>query len=327
MQIRVLTAAEITQSLSMHDAIEVMRQAFLAMARRQVIMPIRNVIKFAAAQPQVISAQDKTATAAFMPAYLADFNALGIKVASLVPTNPDCGIPLINAVVILLDTATGQPAVLLEGAVITALKTGATSGLATDLLAKQGATTLAVVGAGVQARAQLQAVCSVRNIEQIKIYSRTYEHAVGLAAEVLQQENMPRQIIACKTLREATREADIICSATTSTASLIDVDDVQLGVHINAVGYHTTTMRETSAALIAKAKVVVEQREATLLESCERNVIEIGDILSGAQTGRDSMSQITLFASVGTAMQDIAIAAAVWQRAREKGLSDISINL
>lgn len=323
MQLRILTAADIKLALPMTDAIGVMRQAFLAFEQQKINMPPRHIIDITPSQ----TTKTETALAAFMPAYFVNTGDLGIKIASLMPANlKNYNLPLIHALVILLDITTGQPQALLDGAMITALKTGATSGLATDLLALNKIDTAAIIGAGVQARAQLQAICCVRKIGHIKFYSRTLANAQQFATEFLQQKDHTIKVTVCQTLKEAVANAQIICTATTSKTPIIDIKDVMPGVHINAVGGHTLTTREVSAALIAQAKIVVEQREATFKESCERNVIELGRVLVSHEDRRNTPSQITLFASVGTAMQDVAIAAAVWKQAKEKNLGTV-INL
>ncbi len=322
MQLHILSSTDINQALSMNQAIGVIRQAFLSLAQQKVIMPPRNIINIVT--PPTVQEGEKLAV--FMPAYFADTGALGIKIASLVATNHLCGLPLIHAIVILLDVSTGMPLALLEGAAITALKTGATSGLATEILAPKKTTTLAMIGAGAQARAQLKAMCCVRKFQQIKIYSRTQVKAQQFATEILQQGNISSEVIVCDTLREATQNADIICTTTTSKTPIIDIADVKPGVHINAIGSHTLTTREISAPLIAKAKVVVEQRAATFRESCEREVIELGELITHSPKSTCLQSPVTLFASVGTALQDIAIATAVWKLAKEKNLG-VFINL
>lgn len=310
MPLHILTAKDIRAALPMHDAIEAMRKAFSMLAGGHADVPLRTAVD--------IPKHD--ATTLFMPAYLHIGNRLGAKIVSIFPNNSELGLPTIHAIVILINAATGEPRALLEGSTLTALRTGAVSGLATDLLARPDASSVAIIGSGVQARTQLEAVCCVRKIENVRVYSRTTAHAEQFAEEMAAREGIPDWIEVVTSAHDAAHEADIICTATSSTKALLFEGDVKAGVHINAVGSFTPDMREVDPALLKNAYVVVDQRDAALAESGEliacidegllqkNNLIEIGAIVNGAQAARSDDEQITFFKSVGLAIQDVSAA-------------------
>jgi len=314
MKILTLNANEVTHAISMREAIEVLRYAFAELSSGMVEMPPRRAIEIHK------SAENKSSLATFMPAFLKKSNQVGIKVASLMPNNLSKNLPLIHAVILLFDIETGIPKAIINGSSLTALRTGAASGLATDLLARHDASNLAIIGSGVQARTQLEAVCEVRDIKKVKVYSRNLKNAENFCLAMRGMHKIPKQIEVCNTIHDATIDADIICTATTSQTPIIDVQNIKSGVHINAVGGHTLTTRETGQNLIDSAYVVVEQKEATFNESCEQNVTELGEIINKIKAARCDQNQITLFASVGTAIQDISVAEVVFQNALNKNL-------
>ena len=310
MPFHILAADDVRAALPMPDAIEAMRKAFGLLAAGQADVPLRTAIE--------IPKHD--AMTLFMPAYLHMGNRLGAKIVSVFPNNPNLDLPTLHAVVILINAATGQPQALLEGTALTAIRTGAASGLATDLLARPDAATLALIGAGVQARTQLEAVCCVRQIERVRVYSRTRAHAERFAAEMARRQGAPASIEVVSSAHEAAEQADIICTATTSSTPVIGPADVRPGAHINGVGSYTPAMREIDPELLRHARVVVDQRRAALAEAgeviaCiqdgslqEGDLVELGEVVNGQQSGRTSAEQITFFKSVGLAAQDIAAA-------------------
>lgn len=314
MKVLILNANEVIQAITMTDAIESLRLAFADLSSGLVDMPPRFSIELNKA------ASDKSSLVTFMPAYLKKPQQVGIKVGSFMPDNSNNILPLIHATILLLDVKTGRLKAIMNGAALTALRTGAASGLATDLLAKHDASNVAIIGAGVQARTQLAAVCAVRNIRNVKVYSKTILSAEKFKADMCNKVNISGQIEVCSTLHEATNDADIICTATTSQTPILELDNIRPGVHINSVGGHTLTTRETSSQIIEAAYVVVEHREATYNESCERNVTELGEIINKVKNARAGDDQITLFASVGTAVQDISVAECIFKNATEKKL-------
>lgn len=307
----ILSADDIRRALPMPDAIEAMRRAFVALTEQRAIVPHR--IHLPVARNAGISL--------IMPSYVdADQSAaqaLAVKVVSLFDHNRARGLARIQAAVIVIEPDTGRPLALLEGATLTAIRTAAASGLATDLLARPDSQTLAIIGAGVQARTHLQAICAVRPIRQIRIFSRTPAAVEALLNEFTGFPGLSAELLAADSVRDATLGADIICTTTTSKTPVFDDGDLSPGVHINAVGSYTPQAREIPGATVAQSAVYVDSREAAwseagdLIQPCEAGLItrdhvraELGELISDPELGRTSDAQITFFKSVGIAVQD-----------------------
>lgn len=325
MPFHILTADDVRAALPMPAAIEAMRKAFGLLAAGEADVPLRTAIH--------IPKHD--AVTLFMPAYLHVGNRLGAKIVSVFPNNPNLELPTLHAVVILINAATGQPEALLEGTALTAIRTGAASGLATDLLARANASTLAVIGSGVQARTQLEAVCCVRTIEQAWVYSPNRGHAEQFAADMAGRDHMPASITIASSAHDAASQADIICTATTSATPVIGPADVRPGAHINGIGSYTAAMREIDPDVVRRSRVVVDQRQAARAEAgeviaCikegslqEGDLIELGEVVNGTQPGRTSAEQITFFKSVGLAAQDVTAAQQALTAALQKKLGSV----
>jgi ornithine cyclodeaminase len=271
-----------------------------------------------------------------MPAYLDDTASSAVKVVSVYPDNARYGLPIVIATVIVLDAETGQPRALMDGTYLTALRTGAASGLATDLLAKADATVLGVIGAGAQARTQIEAVLAVRPIEEIRVFSRS--GADSFVVEL--SSRYPKlNIWATRDASEALQGADVLVAATTSSTPVIEASDVKPGAHINGVGSYTPTMQEIAADVVTRAKIVVDSRQSCLAEAgdllmpinsgllhVESIYAEIGEIAAGLKPGRTTPEEITFFKSVGTAVQDVTVAARVVAAAETHHLGTV-VNL
>jgi ornithine cyclodeaminase/alanine dehydrogenase-like protein (mu-crystallin family) len=323
MQLRILSAQEVRQALPMEAAIRAMKGAFQQLAREQVDLPLRTMIE--------VPEQDGAIL--FMPALLRETHDVAVKVVSVFPHNPQLDLPTINAVVIGIDARTGQPAVMLEGASLTAIRTGAVSGAATDLLAREDARVAAIFGSGVQARTQLEAVCTVRAIEEVWVYSLVQDEVAAYIDEMRGQGPIPEQILAASSPSEAVHRADIICTATTATKPVFDGNDLKPGAHINAIGAFTPGMREVDETTLERALVIVDSLESARKEagdliipidagaySWDRVHAELGELLTGAKPGRENARQVTLFKSVGLAIQDAAAARGASEGARSAGL-------
>lgn len=313
MQIRILSAADVTAALPMPAAIEAMRRAFGQLSAGQAEVPLRARV-----------ATEKGVTL-LMPAYLKQSRELGIKIVSVYGDNPSRGLPLIAAAVLALDPETGFPRALMDGAGLTALRTGAGGGLAADLLARKDARVVGLFGAGVQARAQLQAVMAVRSIEQVYLLSRTRQSAERLAAEIVAWPNAPA-VTVVDSPRQAVQRAGIVIAATTSSTPVFDGHDLRAGTHVTGVGSFTPQMQEVDATTVRRARVVVDSRAACLEEAGDLIIpgakieAELGEIVNGTKPGRQSEKEITFFKSVGVAVQDAAAAAAVLAQAEARGL-------
>jgi ornithine cyclodeaminase/alanine dehydrogenase-like protein (mu-crystallin family) len=275
---------------------------------------------------------ERDALLAAMPAYLPSSGALATKLVSLFPRNTDR--PTHQAVIVVFDAANGSPLALMDGEAITAARTAAGSALATDLLARKDSSRLVVVGTGVQARAHLRAVSRVRKFKSVCVAGRDADKAEALAKE-LGGGNLG-EVGASIHIEQAVREADVVCACTHSAEPVVRREWLRPGTHVNSVGYNTAG-REVDGATFRDALVVVESRAAALAPppagssdialaiaegAMTRGHVhaELGELVSGARPGRADASQITLYKSVGVAVQDAAAAAMVIESARKTGV-------
>ena len=314
MPIRILSAADVRAALPMPKAIDAMRHAYSQLSAGKAIAPPRQHIS-----------TDKGVTL-IMPAHLPERSEFGIKVVSVYDDNPSLNLSRITATVLVLDPTTGTPKAFMDGASLTAIRTGAGGGVAADLLARKDAKTVGLFGAGVQARAQLQAVLAVRDITSVNLISRTQTSARQLATEISEWTAAP-EVNLVSTPQQVVADADIVICATTSATPLFDGHALQSGTHITAVGTFVPEKREVDTTTIKRAdRIVVDSREACLAEAGDLIVpnaridAEIGEIVNGDKPGRQSDDEITLFKSVGVAVQDAVAAAVVLAAAETNGL-------
>ncbi len=314
MQIRILTADDVREALPMSKAIDAMRHAFSQLSASKVIAPQRQHLS-----------TDNGVTL-LMPAFLPESSDFGIKVVSVYDNNPNLNLPRITATVLVLDPLTGLPKAFMDGSSLTAIRTGAGGGLAAELLSRENAKTVGLFGAGVQARAQLQAVMAVRNITRVNLISRTIDSAQQLAAEISEWTDAP-EVNLVSTPKQVVADADIVICATTSGTPLFDGNDLQLGTHITAVGTFVPEKREVDTTTIRRSnRIVVDSREDSLQEAGDLIIpnaniyAEIGEIVNGDKNGRETDDEITFFKSVGVAVQDAVAGAAVLAEAEAKGL-------
>jgi ornithine cyclodeaminase/alanine dehydrogenase-like protein (mu-crystallin family) len=316
MPIRILNAKQIRQALPMSKAIQVMRRAFGQFSAGRATVPLRTRL------------QTDKGVMLLMPAYMQTDNDLAVKLVSVYGENWQVGLPTVSAVVMVFDPQTGRPRALLEGDTLTALRTGAGGGLAADLLSRLDASKVAVFGAGVQGRAQLEAVMAVRKIRHVCLVAHTSDAALRLAAE-LKDEHPSLDVEVVSDPQAAVKGADIVISATTSLTPVFKDEAVKPGTHITGVGSFTPEMQEIDAATVKRARVVVDSRQGCLAEAGD--VIkagghidaELGDIVNGKAVGRIHSHDITFFKSVGLAVQDAAAAAAVLQAAEKQNLGTL----
>lgn len=319
----ILTRADITALLTMSQTIEAVEEGFARLVQGQVVMPQRAATPVAAHQGLHLS----------MPAYVAgDPGTLTVKIVTVYGQNPaEYGLPTIQGVLLLHDARTGELLALMDAEHITVMRTGAASGVATKYLARQDAHTVTLFGAGAQAAAQMEAVCAVRTIRQAYVLTRSGQKDADFAAKM--SARLGIEVQPSRNVRHAVEAADIICAATNSPAHLFDGSWLRPGTHINAVGAYTRTMRELDATAIRRSRVFVDRHEAAqaeagdILLAIEEGALqyehvagELGELVLGNIPGRTSDEQITVFKSVGLAMQDAVTAAHVYARAREAGL-------
>jgi ornithine cyclodeaminase/alanine dehydrogenase-like protein (mu-crystallin family) len=255
---------------------------------------------------------------------------LAVKVVSLFRENPSRGLPYIQALLVLVDGTNGVPLALMDGGYLTALRTGAASGLATDLLARKNSSTLMVFGAGGQSRLQIEGVCAVRSIRRTLIYDPNTERAERLRDEL--KGVIPCEISVAGSPAD-TEHADIICTATTSQTPVFNDAHIRAGTHINAIGAYRPEMCEIPPATVGRALVVVDSRASAIAEAGdiiqavaagrfreESLHAELGEIVAGSRPARTDEGEITLFKSVGNAAQDLVAAGKALENALRLGL-------
>jgi ornithine cyclodeaminase len=257
--------------------------------------------------------------------------ALGMKAVSVFPGNARRGIDTHQGAVLLFEADTGRLSALMDGATITAIRTAAVSGVATDLLARTDATELAILGAGVQARTHLEAIAAVRPIRHVRVWSRNPEHAASLVKEVAAGNKA--SIDAVPTAEAAIRGADVVATVTASPEPILQRAWLKEGVHINAVGSSIPTTREIDTATMAAVRLFVDRRESAVNEAgdilipmregaftADHIQAELGDVIIGKDRGRRSATELTLFKSLGLAVEDVASAAFILKRAQQTGV-------
>ncbi len=321
---RILSRSDVQHALSMKDAIAIVRDAFAQLSSGQATVPLRV--------PVPIAKHDGVTL--FMPAHLHASDALAVKIVSVHNQNPAKGLPLIHALVVVINAATGKPLATMEGGYLTSLRTGAGSGVATDLLARRDARVAAIFGAGVQGRTQLLAVATVRKLERAYVYDAIPGQASKFVSEMRGQPGVPNDLRAASSPAEAVRDADIICTATTSTQPVFGGNDIKPGAHINAIGAYTPQMQEIDETTLKRAsKIVIDHRTSALAEAGDLIIAlkngaikesdiyaEIGEIAAGKKPGRERADEITFYKSVGNAVQDASVARAIYDAAVRENL-------
>lgn len=322
---RFLNAAAVCAALPMTVAIDAMRTAFTALARGEVEMPLRTQLELPGGG----------AVALVMPATARSAAHVAAKMVTVCPRNRDQGLPRLHGLVIVFYAETGEPHGVLEGTALTAIRTGAASGLATDLLALPDATRVAIIGSGAQARTQLEAVCSVREVTHVAVHSRARSHAAAFAREMAERPGVSHEIRVASSVADAVDGAHVICTATSSPVPVLGAGEVHPGSHINAIGSYRPDMQEIAPGLLRESRIIVDDRDAALAEAGEiiegvnhgvielDQVIELGEVVTGVDPGRERNDQITLFKSVGLAVQDLYAAAAALDRAEREGIGTV----
>ena len=306
----------------MTEAIAAMKQAFVQLSAGVALVPLRTHMGISASGSTLI-----------MPAFLPQTDDLAVKVVSVFPDNAARAQPTIHALVLVLDAQTGIPLALMEGAALTAIRTGAGSGAATDILARADARIVAIIGSGVQARTQLEAVCTVRSISEVRVFSADPDQAAQFAASTAGKGPIPANVQVAADSAAAVDGADIICTATTSLTPVFDGRLLKPGAHVNAIGSFLPTMQEIDSITLQRARIFVDSREAVLAEAgdfiipIEKGEItaaqitaELGQVIAGEVPGRRHDREITFYKSVGVAVQDAAASGIVLRNAQAADL-------
>ena len=318
-----LTRKDVEQVLTMKDAIAAVEEGFRQLALGNVIMPQRTVIRISEHHGIHLG----------MPAYVggADGGALALKVVTVYPENPQkFGLPTTIGTLLLNDPRTGALVAIMDAGFLTAMRTGAVSGVATRYLAREDARTVGIFGAGVQARAQLMAMCEVRPIERALVCDPVPEGRDRFAAEMSEQLSIP---VEPTDDPRACVDNDIVVAASSSSEPVFEGGWLAPGAHINGIGSHAPNTRELDTVAVRRSKVVPDLIDACLVEAgdlilpIEEGAItqdhihaSLGEVVAGLKPGRESDDEITLFKSVGLAVQDAATAAQVYDLARAAGV-------
>lgn len=302
-----LSEEDVRASLSMPEVIGVMESALEAFSARTVVQPVRTAIELRERE-----------FFALMPAYDPSHELLGAKLVSVVPRNAAKGLHTHLAAISLFDPDTGELLAVMDGRWITEIRTAAVSAVSVRHLARPDAAVLAILGSGVQARSHVQALPRVRAFREIRVWSPTLEHLRQFAAET--------GAVAARSAEEAVSGADVVVVATSSVTPAIQDAWVAPGTHVIAIGACRPSQREMDPALVARARLIVDSKEAALQESGD--VIpfgpdhiraELGDVIAGRAPGRTSADEITVFKSLGLAIEDVAAAGLVYRAARASG--------
>lgn len=327
-----LSRTDVRALLSMRDALDAVREGFRQLHEGGVHMPQRLALTVPGSHSQNDIRNDGLHLS--MPALVEGAaGGLAIKIVTVYPQNPTrVGQPSVQGVVLLHDATTGAPLALMDAEELTRLRTAAASGVATALLARTAAATLLMIGTGALAPAHIEAICAVRPIRSVLVHSATGARDQQLCAWV--RDHLGVEAQPAHTLREAVERADVICTATNAASPLFAAQWLAPGTHINAVGAYTKTLREVDAATVSMARVIVDQVEAAKAEAGDivqaardlgvepESLIagELGAVIAGATPGRQNNEEITLFKSVGLAMQDTVTAAKVYAAALKQGI-------
>jgi alanine dehydrogenase len=311
---------EIKSILSIKETINLMKDAFRQISQGMINTPLRTNLNIV----------QHDANALFMPAHSKESDLISIKLVTVFKSNLNKKLPLIHALVILMDGTNGRPLSVMDGEYLTALRTGAASGLATDFLARSESGTLGIIGAGVQGRTQIAAVCEVRPIKKVIIIDKNPEAAESFAEYAENELGLSTEL---NPTGSKISDCDIICTATLSPTPVFSDTDLKAGVHINAIGAYQPDKRELPGETIRRSKVVVDQRSACLEEAgdiiipIQDNLIkashihaELGEIVTGQKSGRSDNIEITVFKSVGNAAQDLITAGEIYKKAQKSGI-------
>lgn len=321
MSLRIIDSNAVRRALPMGACIDQMALAMRAVSRGEVTMPSRQMIPLA----------DGSGLLGLMPGSGRQPPAHGIKVLTLCPRNARSGRPVIQGMIAVFDPETGAPAAVIDAASVTAIRTAAVSGLATRLLAREDARTLALIGSGVQAESHLEAMCAVRPITHVRVWNRT---RAGAAAFCQRHDGrFGCRLDVADTAAAAVQGADIVCTVTAAAEPVVRNDWIAPGTHLNLVGSHDAQHREVDEALIARAMLVVDHRGfaetqageivaalAAGLVSTGHFRTELGDLVQQAASPRLSSEQVTLFKSLGLVAQDLYAADLVLRNAAAEGL-------
>lgn len=309
----------------MKDAIEADKRAFQLVVEGKCNAPLRTNIQ----------APKQDGCFLFMPAYVEEMDTASLKIINIFPHNIDNGIPSSPAQVLLIDGTNGLVTAVLDGTYVTQMRTGAASGAAFDVLAKQDCRIGALIGTGGQAATQLEAMLAARKLEEVRVYDLNYERTEAFARQMQEELNgYGVKIIAVNSSDEAVENADLLITVTPSSKPVFDATKVKAGATISCVGAYQHHMQEMDPAILPRAsKIYFDSKEAVLSESgdilipLEQGIIteedfkgDLGDVINGKVIGRENDEEIIVFETVGVATQDLMAAKTIYDKAVEAGV-------
>lgn len=322
MPVRLLDQEQVTALLGMRECMGVMEDALRAMARGGAVLPLRTMLRI----------PGDRGVFGVMPSYLDPPDAIGLKAITVFPGNEGTRHDSHQGVVLLFEARHGSLAAILDAASVTAIRTAAVSGVATRLLAREGAAELAILGSGVQADTHLDAVMVARPVSAVRVWSRSPANAARFVARA-RARYAGLKVDAVADAATAVRGAGVVCTVTAAREPVLRGEWLAPGTHVNAVGASLPTARELDSDAVARARLYVDRRESTLAESGDFRVPrdegrfddghivgELGELLEGRVPGRGSPAEITLFKSLGLAIEDLAAAHYVVGEAERQGI-------
>jgi ornithine cyclodeaminase/alanine dehydrogenase-like protein (mu-crystallin family) len=317
--LQLIEAAEIDAVLPIADCVDLMEDTLRALDAGAAVQPLRTVLHL----------PDGAGSLYTMPAFTAAPRALATKLITIWPGNDAKGMPTHQGLVVVFDPDTGAPTALVDAARLTAIRTAAVSAVATRALARPDARDLAILGAGVQARPHLEALLTVRPFRRVRIWSRTPQRSSRLAAALQVQFDI--EVASVADARDAVAGADVVCTLTSAPAPVLQGEWLSPGVHVNAIGASTAQTRELDSAAVARARIFVDSVEGAQNEAGDLLIpwqegriggpsewTPLGAVLRGSRPGRESPADITLFESLGLAVEDAAAASVVAARIRNR---------
>ena len=328
-EILILKESDISSMISMSDIIEADKEALSIYSSQKSNIPLRSNLDIPEYKGQCL----------FMNGYAAPAKALGVKIVSVYPENINKNLTSVPATMVLVDAETGVVNSLIDGTYLTRLRTGAISGLATDILARKDSKIFALFGTGGQAVTQLEAVLTVRNIEEVRVYDLFKERAKEFAKKMSEKfsKKFNVKIIAAESSDEAVKNADIITTVTTSKKPVFDANKVKKNVHINGVGSYTPEMQEIPGDILVKAnKIFVDTRDGAINESGDlinpiKNGLikkekingELGEVINGVMKGRENDEEMTFFKTTGSAVLDLVAAQKIYEIAKKRNVGQM----
>jgi alanine dehydrogenase len=317
----ILSESQVQGLIDLDELIAALEQAHVQYSTGKAVMPVRLVVPLPQINGRITS----------MPGFLNEDKALGMKVVTYFQENPKRNLPAILGTILLFSAETGKIIAVMDGSYITAIRTACASAMASKVLSHPTASVLGVLGAGVQAKAHIRALCRVRKLHHIKIYSPSGTSATNVKQELESQIGIVIEV--AKSAEETVRGCDLIVTATTAKDPIVTAEWLKPGAHINAVGSHRPDLRELDGATLARSKVFVDSRAAIMAEcgdillALEEKSItpdhvqtEIGEVLARTKPGRSKADEVTLYKSVGIAIQDVATAHLVYHKALAKNV-------